>query len=92
VWPKLAKQINVEREQLRRLIEIHRSLLASCASRTPNDIELSALAALYTLSTPESKTSSSALRSNLTVKRRVVRHGIDNFSMRWLLLQAFVAR
>jgi hypothetical protein len=46
VWHKLAKQINVEREQLRRLIEIHSRLLANCASETPNDIELSALAAL----------------------------------------------
>jgi hypothetical protein len=43
---KLAKQINVEREQLRRLIEIHRRLLANCASQAPNNIELSALAAL----------------------------------------------
>jgi len=46
VWPKLAKQINVEREQLRRLIAIHSQLLAHCASEAPNDIELSALAAL----------------------------------------------
>jgi hypothetical protein len=46
VWPKLAKQINVEGEQLRRLIEIHSRLLAKCASQPPNEIELSALAAL----------------------------------------------
>jgi len=45
VWHKLAKQINVEREQLRRLIEIHSRLLANCASQPPNEIELSALAA-----------------------------------------------
>lgn len=46
MWPRLAKQINVEREQLRRLIEIHSRLLANCASQAPNEIELSALAAL----------------------------------------------
>ena len=46
MWHKLAKQINVEREQLRRLIEIHSRLLAICAHQPPNEIELSALAAL----------------------------------------------
>jgi len=46
VWHKLAKQISVEREQLNRLIEIHSRLIARCASKAPNDIELSALAAL----------------------------------------------
>ncbi len=46
MWHKLAKQINVEREQLRRLIQIHSRLLANCASQPPNEIELSALAAL----------------------------------------------
>lgn len=46
MWHKLAKQINVEREQLRRLIEIHSRLLANCSSQPPNEIELSALVAL----------------------------------------------
>lgn len=46
MWAKLARQINVEREQLRRLIEIHSRLIANCASQPPNEIELSALAAL----------------------------------------------
>jgi hypothetical protein len=46
VWHKLGKQIGVEREQLNRLIEVHRPLLAKCVSQPPNDIELSALAAL----------------------------------------------
>lgn len=41
---KLRKQVDVERQQLNRLIDEHRSLLDSCASRTPNAIELSALA------------------------------------------------
>jgi len=46
VWHRLGKQIGVEREQLNRLIEVHRPLLAKCAAQAPNDIELSALAAL----------------------------------------------
>lgn len=46
MWHKLAKQINVEREQLRRLFQIHSHLIANCDSQPPNEIELSALAAL----------------------------------------------
>jgi hypothetical protein len=46
VSDKLRKQLDVERQQLNRLIEEHRSLLDSCASREPNAIELSALATL----------------------------------------------
>ncbi len=41
---KLRKQIEVERQQLRRLIEVHQPLIKECASRQPTDIELSALA------------------------------------------------
>jgi hypothetical protein len=44
VSDKLRKQIDVERQQLRRLLEVHQPLLDECASRTPTDIELSALA------------------------------------------------
>jgi hypothetical protein len=44
VSDKLRKQIIVERQQLNRLIDEHRSLLESCASREPSAIELSALA------------------------------------------------
>lgn len=40
---KLIKQIALEQEQLNRLIDTHRSLLAQCALQPPNDIELSAL-------------------------------------------------
>ena len=36
----------VEQEQLDRLIEVHRPLLLRCATSTPDDIELSALAAM----------------------------------------------
>lgn len=41
---KLRKQIEVERQQLRRLIEVHQPLIKEGASRQPTDIELSALA------------------------------------------------
>ena len=41
---KLRRHINVERQQLNRLIDEHRPLLDSCASGEPNAIELSALA------------------------------------------------
>jgi len=44
VSDKLRKQVDVERQQLNRLIDEHRPLLDSCASRQPNAIELSALA------------------------------------------------
>ncbi len=39
---KLRKQIEVERQQLKRLIEVHQPLITECASRQPTDIELSA--------------------------------------------------
>ena len=41
---RLRKQINVERQQLNRLIDEHRPLLESCVSSEPSAIELSALA------------------------------------------------
>lgn len=41
---KLRKEVDVERQQLNRLIDEHRTLLDSCASSQPNAIELSALA------------------------------------------------
>jgi len=44
VSDKLRKQVDVERQQLNRLIDEHRSLLDSCASNAPTPIELSALA------------------------------------------------
>jgi hypothetical protein len=44
VSDRLRKQVEVEREQLRRLIEIHQPLINDCASRQPTDIELSAFA------------------------------------------------
>jgi len=46
VSSKLKRQIAVEREQLRRLLEVHRPLLVKCGSLAPDAIELSALAAL----------------------------------------------
>jgi hypothetical protein len=44
VSDKLRKQIEVERQQLRRLIEVHQPLLVECEVREPTHIELSALA------------------------------------------------
>ena len=46
MWNRLSKQTAVELEQLDRLIETHRPLLTKCASETPSNIELSALAAM----------------------------------------------
>lgn len=40
---RLRKQIDVERQQLRRLLEVHQPLLVECTSREPTNIELSAL-------------------------------------------------
>ncbi len=43
---KLKKQIEVERIQLNKLLELHRPLLLKCETDEPDDIELSALAAM----------------------------------------------
>ncbi|HEY4575243.1 MAG TPA: hypothetical protein VIJ26_14800 [Thermoanaerobaculia bacterium] len=46
MWPDLKEQIAVEESQLERLLAIHQPLLERSRSQAPNDIELSALAAL----------------------------------------------
>jgi len=46
VWDSLQEQVAVERDQLHRLLDVHRSLLEKCAAMPPNEIELSALAAM----------------------------------------------
>jgi hypothetical protein len=46
VWDRLRRQVSVEWEQLQRLIDTHRPLLAKCATTAPDPIELSALAAM----------------------------------------------
>lgn len=43
---KLHKQITVELQQLNHLLDVHRPLLDKCASDAPNEIEISALAAM----------------------------------------------
>lgn len=43
---RLRKQIEVELEQLRRLLDIHRALLEQCVQQSPTAIELSALGAM----------------------------------------------
>ena len=46
MWDRLHKQLAVELEQLRQLIEMHRPLLTKCRSVAPDPIERSALAAM----------------------------------------------
>ena len=46
MWPDLKEQIAVEESQLERLLAIHQPLLERSRVQAPNDIELSALAAL----------------------------------------------
>jgi hypothetical protein len=46
VWPKLQKQVAVEMEQIKQLLETHRPLLQKCARVNPDAIERSALAAM----------------------------------------------
>jgi hypothetical protein len=46
VWHKLRKQVTVERQQLHRLLETFRPLIERSAVSPPDDIELSALAAM----------------------------------------------
>jgi hypothetical protein len=46
VWDRVAKQVALERQQLRRLLATHRALLRKCETSPPDDIELSAPAAM----------------------------------------------
>ena len=46
MWDRLCKQVQVERDQLRHLLDTHRSLLIKCERVTADPIELSALAAV----------------------------------------------
>ncbi len=46
MWDKLRKQAALERQELRRLLEIHGPLLDQCAKTPPSPIEISALAAM----------------------------------------------
>lgn len=46
MWDSLQEQVTLERGQLHRLLDVHRPLLEKCAASPPNDIELSALAAM----------------------------------------------
>jgi hypothetical protein len=46
VWDDLREQIAVGREQLRRLLDVHRPLIERCSASPPSAIELSALAAM----------------------------------------------
>lgn len=46
MWDELREQVALERGQLHRLLDVHRPLLDKCAASPPNEIELSALAAM----------------------------------------------
>ena len=46
MWDRLRKQIDLERRQLHQLLETYQTLLRKSAATPPNDIELSALAAM----------------------------------------------
>jgi hypothetical protein len=46
VWDSLQEQVALERRQLHRLFSVYRPLLEKCAASAPDDIELSALAAM----------------------------------------------
>ena len=46
MWDSLQEQVALERRQLHRLFSVYRPLLEKCAASAPDDIELSALAAM----------------------------------------------
>lgn len=46
MWDELQEQVALERRQLHRLLEVHRPLVEKCAVSPPNEIEISALAAM----------------------------------------------
>jgi hypothetical protein len=46
VSDRLRREVALERQQLRRLLEMYRPLLRMCTDSEPNQIELSALAAM----------------------------------------------
>ena len=46
MWDSLREQVALERGQLHRLFRVHRPLLEKCVAIPPNEIELSALAAM----------------------------------------------
>jgi hypothetical protein len=46
VWDSLQEQVALERRQLHRLFSVYRPLLEKCVASAPDDIELSALAAM----------------------------------------------
>ncbi len=46
MWDRLRKHVSVEREQLNRLVEVHRPVLDKCDSVAPSNIELSAMASM----------------------------------------------
>ena len=46
MWDRLRKQVTLERQQLHRLLDMSRPLMAQCAANTPDNSQLAALAAM----------------------------------------------
>ena len=46
MWDRIRKQVTIERQQLHHSLDIYRPLIEKCAVSPPDDIELSALAAM----------------------------------------------
>ena len=46
MWDKMEKEITVEKELINRLLEVHKPLYVKCRTTPPNNIEISALAAM----------------------------------------------
>jgi hypothetical protein len=46
VWDRVRKQVSLGRQQLRRLLVTYHALLRKCETSPPDDVELSALAAM----------------------------------------------
>jgi len=78
-WDKFRKQQATEREQLQRLVSGMSGLLARCRTTAPNEIELSALAALLHSFYTGSKISSSAWPWSWTASRCAAIPGIESF-------------
>lgn len=79
MWDKLRKQVALEREQLHRLLETHRSLLTRGVDTPPNAIELSALAGMLHPSTPVLRISSGESPLSSMAVRPAASSGTVNF-------------
>ncbi len=79
MWDRLRRQVTLERQQLRRLLDVHRPLLDKCAASPPNDIELSALASMLHSFYNGVEKSLSALPQSWTVVRLAASSGTGSY-------------